>query len=152
MSKQTHTLPTKLPTALEHELNQPKQEARIYSPGELDDPNVHKQAPENAHISEKVYMFPDSYNALRKYLHDEFPTLFALVGYPMAFDAPRFIELMDAALDTRTTFDSHKVDATCKKYLDLLRIKKGLKPLHPTAAWSGLESAGRIVDENGQPL
>jgi len=145
-------LPTKLPTALDHELNQPKQEARIYSPGADDPAEHHAKATEGAHISEKVYLFPEAFNALRKELHENWPQLWSLVGYPMAFDAPTFIELMDAALDTKTTFDTHKVQATCEKYLDLLRMKRGLKPLHATAAWSGIESAGRIVDSEGKPL
>lgn len=146
-NKISKVLPTKFATPLEDEFNKPKHEAHIYSPGEDDKVLGHVQARPGANIDEKVYWFPESFNYLRKLLHEEFPHLFAVVGWAMANDAPRFIELMDAALDTKTTFDTAKVDATCKKYIDLLRMKKGWSPLHATAAWSG---PPKIVDVNGK--
>lgn len=126
------TLPTKFPTAFEHEANLPKHEMHNYTGGKVDSEpgRMTKEAPKNAHISEKVYLFPESYNALRVELHDNWPHLWKAVGWYMAFDAITFVEQMDAALDTKTTFDSFKVDAICKKYLDLLREKRGLSPLH----------------------
>jgi hypothetical protein len=136
-------------TDLDDALHAPKHEAKIYSPGDVDAVSGAATARPDAHISEKVYLFPESYNYLRKMLYEEFPMLFQIVGHAMAFDAPRFIELMDAALDTKTTFDSDKVDSTCKKYIDLLRAKIGLSPLHATAAWSG---APRIVDATGKEI
>ena len=130
------TLPTRLPTALDHELQQKKHEVFDHRPGEVDAVSGAQAARAGANFDEKIYWMPESYNALRRELHENWPTLFARVGYAMAFDAPMFIEMMDAALDTKTGFDSDRVDATCKKYLDLLRIKRGVSPLHPTAAWN----------------
>lgn len=127
-----HTLPTKLPTEFEHEKNLPKTEVNMYNSGPVDDRPGHIAARPGANFDEKIYMFPDSYNYLRTELNDNWPKLFAHVGYAMAFDAVRFIELMDDALDTKTGFDSAKVDAICKKYIDLLRNKRGLSSLHTT--------------------
>jgi hypothetical protein len=90
---------------------------------------MHKPAPENAHISEKVYLFPESFNALRIEMDSNWPQLWKAAGWYMAFDSITFIEQMDAALDTKTTFDSAKVDAICRKYLNLLRNKRGLSDL-----------------------
>ena len=83
------------------------------------------------HISKKVYMFPDSYNALRVELHDYWPTLWnGGAGYLMAFDGPAFIELMNQSLDLMIQFDSDNVDGMCKKILDELRVKRGMSRLH----------------------
>lgn len=111
----------------------PKHEVVEYDAGPTDNEagvQEHKIVDANAHISEKVYMFPESYNALRRELDTYYPNLFASVGWPMANDAPTFIEMMDAALDTRTTFDTAKVDSICKKYLNLLRAKRGISAIH----------------------
>lgn len=131
-NKIKHTLPTRMPTEFDHERAQPKYEAHIYNSAPLDsqDGRMHKDARAGANFDEKIYMMPESYNALRIELHDNWPNLWQLVGGPMAFDAVRFIEMMDDALDTKTTFDSAKVDGICKKYLDLLRALRGLAPLH----------------------
>ncbi len=82
------------------------------------------------HVSQKVYYMPDSYNALREELDKHWPTLFAGVGWFMAFDGPKFVEIMNATLDTLTQFDTDNVDGICKRYLDELRVKRGLTRLH----------------------
>lgn len=126
------TLPTRFATAMEDAANLPKQEVHDYSSAlPVDDQvgRMNKEAPKDAHVSDKVYLFPESYNALRIELDQHWPSLFAQVGYAMAMDAISFIEMMDAALDTRTTFDSDKVSAICHKYLNLLRNKRGLSSL-----------------------
>ena len=123
------TLPTKFATPREDAANLPTKEAIDYSSALAVDSvpgKMHKPAKENANIDEKVYMFPDSFNALRKELSENWPTLFERVGYTMAFDAPVFMEMMDAALNTKTTFDSAKVSAISLKYLNMLRNKRGL--------------------------
>lgn len=134
MSKDKLTvLPLKFATPQEDEANLPKTEAKDYSshlPVDSTPGRMNKAAPEGAHISEKVYLFPESYNALRIELHSYWRNLFERVGYCMAFDAPTFIEMMDAALDTKTTFDSDKVEAICLKYLNLLRNKRGISSIH----------------------
>lgn len=126
-------LPTKFATPLDDAANLPKQEAHDYSsalPLDNEPGRMNKPAPPGAHISEKVYLFPESYNALRTELDTNWPELWKAVGWFMAFDAVTFIEMMDAALDTKTTFDSQKVDAICKKYLNLLRNKRGISSIH----------------------
>lgn len=125
-------LPLRFATAADDAANLPKQEAIDYSsalPLDSEPGRMNKPAAANAHISEKVYLFPESFNALRRELDENWPQLWVLAGYPMAFDAPRFLEIMDAALDTKTTFDSDKVDAISSKYLNLLRNKRGLSSL-----------------------
>lgn len=126
-------LPTRFATAADDAAQLPKQEAvnhNANAPLDSEPGRMHKPAAENAPFDEKVYLFPESYNALRIELHDHWPNLFKVVGYWMAMDASTFIELMDDALDQRTTFDTQMVDAICKKYLDVLRNKRGLSSLH----------------------
>lgn len=125
-------LPTRFATEQDDMANLPRTEAKDYSsalPVDNEPGKMHKPADAKEHITEKVYMFPDSFNALRVELHSNWPTLFAQVGWMMANDAISFIETMDGALDTRTTFDSAKVSAICHKYLNLLRNKRGLSSL-----------------------
>jgi hypothetical protein len=122
-------LPLKFATLADDYAQLPKTEAHDYSsalPVDSTAGKMNKPVAENAHISEKVYYFPESYNALRRELDENWPQLWALVGYAMAFDSVRFIELMDDALDERTTFDSDKVGAICHKYLNALRKKRGV--------------------------
>lgn len=126
-------LPTRFATDADDMANLPRTEAKDYSshlpldsePGRMNDP-----VGEKANFDQKVYMFPESFNALRRELDENWPSLFELVGYAMVADGIRFIELMDAALDTRTTFDTAKVDAIAKKYLNLLRNKRGISSIH----------------------
>jgi hypothetical protein len=131
--KQTKVLPTKFATPLEDAFNQPKQETHRYNNAPLDKDTGDKRNDPNDHILEKTYFFPDSFNALRVELHDNWPNLWQAVQYVMAYDGPVFVELMDAALDTRTTFDTATVGGICAKYIDLLRAKRGLSPLHTTS-------------------
>lgn len=125
-------LPTKLPTAFEHEANLPKAEVHDYSallPEDNKPGSINKPAAPGAHISDKVYWFPESYNALRKELYENWPAVWETVGWSMAFESTTFVELMDYILLTKTTFDTNKVSAICHKYLNLLRAKRGLAPI-----------------------
>lgn len=128
--KLTKILPTKFATPFEDAANLPKQEANRYNAAPLDKDTGDKRNDPNDHILEKTYFFPESYNALRRELHDNWPNLWQAVQYVMAYDGPVFVELMDAALDTKTTFDTATVGGICAKYLDLLRNKRGLSSLH----------------------
>lgn len=125
-------LPTQFPTVADHEANLPKQEVHDYSsalPEDIGYQQQNKPAREGANFDEKIYMFPESYNALRRELHENYPNLFDIVGHAMAFDAVIFIELMDEALDMKTTWDSAKVGAICHRYWNELRAKRGLSRL-----------------------
>lgn len=133
MSEKRKVLPTKFATPQEDLANLPQSEAKDYSsalPEDSDPVRMHREVDPKEHVSQKIYLFPESYNQLRIYLMEAFPQLWKLVGGPMAWDAVAFIELMDAACDCKTTFDSAKIDAICARYLDLLRKKRGLSPLN----------------------
>lgn len=80
-------------------------------------------------FDQKIYYFPDSYNALRLELYEQWPELWPLVGYYMAFDGPMFVEAMNAGLEVKVQFDTSKIDAICSFYLNELRKKRGLKPI-----------------------
>lgn len=90
-----------------------------------------------SNFDEKIYMMPASFNALRKFLHENYPNLFNAVNpetgvsfaYCMASDAPQFIAGMNAAFDLVLQMDSDNVDYICKTILNAARQKKGLKPL-----------------------
>lgn len=121
-------LPTKLATALDDAMQLPKKEVHRYNNAPLDANRVENKPTDN--FDQKIYMFPESYNALRIELSENWKNLWELAGYPMAYDGIRFCQILDAALDTKTTFDTHTVDGICKKYLDLLRNRRGLSSLH----------------------
>ena len=75
-------------------------------------------------FADKIYMFPPSYNALRKELTNHWPTLWQHVQWTMAFSAGLFIERMNDALDLYVQMDSHRVDAICTEYLQALQKKR----------------------------
>ncbi len=76
-----------------------------------------------------IFMFPESYNQLRKELHDHWPNLWAAVSWRMAYRAEEFVEQMNAALDVAVVFDTEKVDFISTTYLNLLRKKRGVSPI-----------------------
>jgi len=77
-------------------------------------------------FDQKIYMFPESYNELRKELVAHWPTLWQLVGWPMAYAANIFVEEMNKALDLEVVLDSSRVDAICTEYLQALWKKRGV--------------------------
>lgn len=122
-------LPLRFATEAEDHANLPRKEAIDYSsalPVDSTPGRMNKPAREGANFDEKIYLFPESYNALRVELYSNWRNLYEQVGWCMAFDAITFVEMMDAALDTKTTFDSDKVESICLKYLNLLRAKRGI--------------------------
>lgn len=93
-------------------------------------PYKHKPVDKDAPFSEKVYLFPESYNALRAELFLYWPNLWSQVGWAMAFKAEDFVERMNDALEMKLQLDGNKVDATCQAYLNKLRQLRGLSPIH----------------------
>lgn len=81
--------------------------------------------PKRKNFDQKVYMFPESYNELRRELSSYWPTLWQLVQWRMAYRAEEFVEYMNEALDVAVIFDTEKVDFICKTYINLLRSKRG---------------------------
>lgn len=96
--------------------------------------HAHGLVADSAHITEKIYLFPESYNALRRELHEHWPTLWQLVGWTMAHQAEAFVEIMNDALDLKLQLDGNKVGATCHTYLNALRKKRGLSAIPGTGA------------------
>lgn len=80
----------------------------------------------NKHLNfdQKIYWFPPHFNLLRQELFENWKTLWALVGWAMAFRAEMFIEYMNDALDMGLALDSDSVDWTCEQYLIELRRRR----------------------------
>lgn len=87
---------------------------------------------------EKVFMFPESYNELRKELmtfwdspDSKIPHLWKWVGWYMAFDMVEFIERMQDKLDhpikviPLTKDDTVRTDIVCTAFLTELRKRRG---------------------------
>ena len=92
--------------------------------------------PTNSFGRSTVYLVPESFNALRRELEQNWPNLWnSPLQYFMAFQPQRFVTSMDEALDLVTQFDSGNVDGICKRYLDKLREKRGLKALHNSSEY-----------------
>lgn len=89
----------------------------------LMDPAKEKQA----HFSEKIYMFPEAYNALRRELSTHWPALWQVTQWRMAYKAEEFVEQMNAALDMNIVFDSAKVSWICEQYLAALEKRRNAK-------------------------
>lgn len=132
MSKATPNI--QLPTAASKIQEQSDAEVAAFKPlvsaGE-DDKDGHAPITDGKqhHVSEIAYLFPESYNALRRELHGNWPNLWAAVSYNMAFNAGQFVHDMNDALGMRIQYDTQKVDATCTAFLNELRKLRGLSPL-----------------------
>lgn len=75
-------------------------------------------------FDQKIYMFPPAYNALRKELVENWPTLWALTSYRMAFMPEEFCAIMNDATSLRVIFDSGAVNWMCDKWLnELIRMR-----------------------------
>lgn len=73
----------------------------------------------------KIFMYPESYNQLRKELcHPFHARLWKKVQWFMAFDFPLFVENMNRELDLRVYFEAD-LDGVCTIYLNELRKKRG---------------------------
>lgn len=78
-------------------------------------------------FDQKIYMFPPAFNALRKELNDNWPTLWAISSWYMANRPEEFCAIMNEATSLRIIFDSGAVNWMCDKWLDELirmRMKK----------------------------
>lgn len=103
----------------------------------LADNQQHKPVEANAHISKKVYMFPEEYNALRRELEENYPTFFTSVNphtgvspaHAMVFDAPAFIGMCNGVLDLTVQFDTENVAGICKEFLNGFRKLRGVSEL-----------------------
>lgn len=82
-------------------------------------------------FDQKIFMFPESYNELRKELHDHWPSLWNKVQWSMAFDAELFVELMNRNLDgvykvaLVTSERELEISHICSTFLKELRRRRG---------------------------
>lgn len=83
----------------------------------------------NKHFSQKIYLFPESFNALRRELMTYWPHIWQAVGWYMGNNAQEFVHKMNDALDMNIRFDTQKVDAICTAYLNELRSQRGISKL-----------------------
>lgn len=77
-------------------------------------------------FDQKVYMFPESFNALRRELSENWPTLWKGCQWFMANDALSFMEIMNETTGLHIQFDTEKVGWICDQYLVALRRLRGL--------------------------
>lgn len=126
-------------------LDQLAKQYGIETPGgdkQLDKNQQHNYAGDEAakkkNFDEKIYMFPESFNALRREMEGYWPTLFnqvppgleTSIAYDMVFDAPQFVARMNGALDLQLQADSENVDGICKAYLNALRKLRGISSIN----------------------
>ena len=93
------------------------------------DDAVQTSIDDKRNFDQKIYMFPESYNALRREMVQNWPCLWQSVGHAMAFDAHNFTLLMNDALEVKIQFDTGKVESICHTYLNLLRKARGLSEI-----------------------
>lgn len=75
-------------------------------------------------FDQKVFMFPPAFNALRAELHNNWPVLWQLCSYRMAYMPEEFAQIMNDATDLRVVFDSGAINWMCEKWLNALISKR----------------------------
>lgn len=91
----------------------------------------------NDSFDKKVYFFPESFNALRRELQENWREFFEEVNpltgtspaYCMVFDAPQFIGYCNGFTGLTVQFDSESVDAICQTFLNKFRNMRGVSSL-----------------------
>lgn len=99
--------------------------------------NRHQLVNPKAHLSEKLYFFPESFNALRRELEENYPTFFNSINpefgyspaYAMVFNGPQFVGFCNGALEMDVQFDSENIEEICKKFLNGFRQLRGVSPI-----------------------
>lgn len=77
-----------------------------------------------------LILFPDSFNALRKELYENWrESIWPRVSYAMVWDKQVFMDVMNEVTGCLCP-DILDLDTMSKTYLDALRMKRGLSPLH----------------------
>jgi hypothetical protein len=124
------------------ELNKQYGEETEGSDRKLDKQHQHDYAGDEAakkkNFDQKIYMFPESFNALRRELFEHWPVLFMQVNpetgtslaHDMVNNAAQFIGTLNGALGLNMQLDTDNVDTICKVFLDELRVFRGLSRLH----------------------
>jgi len=89
-------------------------------------------------FDQKIYLFPEEFNALRRELEQYWPAFFTSVnpefGYSpawaMVHNGPQFIGLMNGALDMDLQLDTENIAGICKAYLNKMRAMRGVSPIN----------------------
>lgn len=97
----------------------------------------HNPVAPNASFDKKVYFFPESFNALRRELEENWRDFFLTASpdtgtspaWCMVFDAPQFIGFMNGFTGLSIQVDTGSVDYICKQFLNALRAKRGVSKL-----------------------
>jgi hypothetical protein len=94
-------------------------------------------ATDQRHFSEKLFIFPESFHALRIELQTYYPNLWNTpIQYLLWADQAGFVEKMTEALSmVIRDFDSANLDGYCKQFLDELRERRGVSRLHPPSEY-----------------
>lgn len=94
----------------------------------------HNPARKNDNIDKKVYLFPESFNALRRELDENWREFFHTVNptsgtspaWCMVFDAAQFIGYCNGFTGLSLQMDSENVDGICKTFLNAFRSMRGV--------------------------
>lgn len=88
------------------------------------------EAAKKKNFDQKIYMFPEVFNALRRELMTYWPHTWQGAQWYMGNNAQEFVHYMNDALGLKVQFDSAKVEAICQVFLSKLRSDRGASKLH----------------------
>lgn len=89
-------------------------------------------------FDQKIYYFPEEFNALRRELEQYWPAFFGTINpefgfspaWAMVHNGPQFIGLMNGALDMDMQLDTENIAGICKAYLNKMRAMRGVSPIN----------------------
>lgn len=94
------------------------------------DQQVHDlEGSDKKNFDQKIYWFPESYNALRRELYENWPEIWQQIGWYMAHNPQEFVSGMNWLLNLNVQFDTDRVDGICKTFLNALRVQRGVSPI-----------------------
>lgn len=113
-------------------------ESRPGTDRSLDSPNRHDIADGRKNFDQKIYYFPESFNALRRELEENWLEFFTTVNpldgtspaWCMVHNAPQFIGYCNGATGLSVQFDSENVSGICGEFLNAFRKMRGVSAIH----------------------
>lgn len=81
-------------------------------------------------FDQKIYWFPESYNALRRELAENWPEIWQQIGWYMAHNPQEFVSGMNWLLGMSVQFDTTKVGSICLAFLNKLRGLRGVSSIN----------------------
>lgn len=97
-------------------------------------------------FSDKIFMFPPEYNALRRELDIYWPQLWAITQWSMAYKAEDFVSVMNEALDMAIVFDTEKVAFICRSFLEELQRRRDSTAAHDRIEKTANFHTGNLLD------